>query len=334
MSHFFSRLLPKIYQNLRHSSQQFIHLLLPETCHFCHTLLRDQVSSPMKTEKITPYPTEHTEKFLQEYRTYTGYHSEFSIQEAKFPENIPLCQQCMEALRPQFVQRCPWCGTILREKHFCHEKIEFFDSRNMSYDHVFPLDDYRDMLREAVLKMKNYRYEALSHSMGKFYCYYREKELKNLRLDFIIPVPMHGIMKFIRKVNSADILADILGNALELPVLHHLVRYNRLTRLQRSLPMAERRKNVAGCFSIRYPFPTNLFPNMQKRENEIFRKIFKNRRALIVDDVLTTGATCGEISRILKEELGLSFIAVAVLAKARGEIPDSPPENDVSLTSP
>ncbi|MBQ6109102.1 MAG: hypothetical protein IJK97_12895, partial [Thermoguttaceae bacterium] len=44
------------------------------------------------------------------------------------------------------------------------------------------------------------------------------------------------------------------------------------------------------------------------------------KRALIVDDVMTTGSTVNEVARILKSEFGFSRVFVAVLARARGKV--------------
>lgn len=77
-----------------------------------------------------------------------------------------------------------------------------------------------------------------------------------------------------------------------------------LIRSRNTLPQAEltpqrRFQNVQGAFHVRRPAAV------------------KNARILLVDDVLTTGATCSEAAKMLKQA-GASLVAVAVVAKAQG----------------
>jgi predicted amidophosphoribosyltransferase len=79
-----------------------------------------------------------------------------------------------------------------------------------------------------------------------------------------------------------------------------LVR-RRYTSPQKDLPPRERFKNVRGAFRM-------------SRRNPVQ---WKGARVLLVDDILTTGATCSEAARVLKEA-GASSVFVAVIARAQG----------------
>lgn len=314
----------QIYRGIRHGCRRLARLILPETCDFCRENLdRENPDFGLKYvfTRAPAYPETAADDAVldPEFAEYAEY-------DDIFPENARLCVECMKNLRPVRQPRCPYCGMKTEQNHRCPLEEAALEFEHEGYDRVIPLGDYRAELRDAILRMKTAHYEGLTRSMGFMYSFYHHRELLRQRLDFVVPVPMHWAMKIVRRVNSPDLLADIIGRAIRVPVLGGLVRYNRLTRLQRSLRIEERRRNVAGCFSVRYPFPENFRTSSGTPGKAYFRELMAGRRVLVVDDVLTTGATCAEISRVLKSELGVTYVAVAVLAKARGGYTGGPAE--------
>lgn len=309
----------KLHRGFQHAIRRLWNLVIPETCHFCN--------APLPAESpAVPVPEAEIGESAADY---TGTESEYVESEAGFPEGISLCKACLEALRPDFARRCRFCGTKILGGHSCGLQASAFNFTHPGFDCLIPLGDYRGTLREVTLRMKHRRYDGLSHEMGRLYSFYYEKTLRDLRLDFIVPVPTHWLMRMARRTSSPEIFAETLGKTLRIPVLPRLVRVNRLTRLQRSLKIEQRAANVAGCFSLRHLFPAGISREAEAVLKAERRKIFRNRRVLVVDDVLTTGATCNELSRVLKTELGVTYVAVAVLAKARGRSTASPPEEAV-----
>lgn len=116
--------------------------------------------------------------------------------------------------------------------------------------------------------------------------------------DVIVPVPLHWRRQFARRYNQAQILARALGRATGLPVLPDAVRRKRATPSQGHLTRAQRHRNVAGAFAV---------PDGR-------RPLLKNRRVLLVDDVMTTGSTLGAVCRTLRQA-GAAEIRALVLAR-------------------
>jgi ComF family protein len=114
--------------------------------------------------------------------------------------------------------------------------------------------------------------------------------------DLIVPVPLHRARARARGFNQATLLARRVARRLGLPVRARALRRVRPTRAQADLSGSERRTNVRGAFAARAAAAVT------------------GRHVLLVDDVLTTGATASECARAL---LGAGARSVGVLTVAR-----------------
>lgn len=114
--------------------------------------------------------------------------------------------------------------------------------------------------------------------------------------DLIISVPLSPERLREREFNQSVILADSVGSALGIPVYHRLLERLNGDRPQVGLTTKERWSNVRGKFLVRSP------------------EIILNKRIVLVDDVMTTGATVNECARALKRK-GASSVEVWTLAR-------------------
>lgn len=101
------------------------------------------------------------------------------------------------------------------------------------------------------------------------------------RFDVIVPMPMHWMRRWQRGFNQAELLAQDLGRRTHLPVRNAASRVHH-RRAQAGLTNSKRRLNVAGAFSVKHP------------------SWIAGRRVLLLDDVMTTGATASACARVLK----------------------------------
>jgi len=139
----------------------------------------------------------------------------------------------------------------------------------------------------------------LAEAMARLLFERRQVELRRLKPDFVLAVPLHWQRRLERGTNSAETLARSLSRHLGIPLAPRLVARWRNTLSQKELPPKARFHNVRGAFAIRANYD------------------LEGARALVVDDTLTTGATCSEIAWALKQS-GAAMVAVAVLARAQG----------------
>lgn len=116
--------------------------------------------------------------------------------------------------------------------------------------------------------------------------------------DVIVPVPLHYRRLVKRGYNQAGWLAQAIGKRAETTVCVDALKRHKATPSQGGLSARARRRNVAGAFKVR-----------PQRKH-----LLDGRRVLLIDDVLTTGATLGACTRALKAS-GVVNVDVLVLAR-------------------
>ncbi|QDL99378.1 ComF family protein [Rhodopseudomonas palustris] len=116
--------------------------------------------------------------------------------------------------------------------------------------------------------------------------------------DLLVPVPLHWRRGFSRRYNQSGVLAQVIGRQAKLPVAVEALQRVRPTAHQIGLSRSERAANVQGAFKV---------PKHRKAE-------IHGRRIVLIDDVLTSGATVDACARAL---LRARAVSVEVLVFAR-----------------
>jgi ComF family protein len=120
--------------------------------------------------------------------------------------------------------------------------------------------------------------------------------LQNENWDLVVPVPLHPTKEREREFNQAERIASGLARALQLPVRTDLVRRVLPTRTQTQLTKLQRAANVRRAFAA---------GNSAKLRGE---------RVILIDDVLTTGATTSACARVLRS-VGAGEVCVWTVAR-------------------
>ncbi|KUO74757.1 MAG: hypothetical protein APF77_10870 [Clostridia bacterium BRH_c25] len=189
------------------------------------------------------------------------------------------CDICMASLDYLQGITCLHCGKQLNEQYrdsICPDcKAGVF-----YYNRAYSCFAYSGMGKELIYKLK---YEGKSQ-LAKVIASLMEERLRDegLKIDAIIPVPMHKKKLETRGFNQSYIIARELGERLRKPVIDCLER-TKDTKKQYNLDRTQRYLNIVDAFSV------GLMYNIDKYKS-----------ILLVDDIYTTGSTVNECSKVLK----------------------------------
>ena len=209
--------------------------------------------------------------------------------------HVPVCDACLSEIPPVDWPVCIRCAAQVPKVPGSVTSCIRCETNNLRFDQSFSLGHYDGLLRELVLRMKQDRTEQWGRVFGRLLVARHGSQLGQLNLDAIVPVPGTVLQRFIRGTSAPLVIARELARGIGVPVRYGLLRRNHGLEAQRGLSRAGRFRNVRGGYRVR-------------------RARTSPSRVLLVDDVMTTGATCSEVARLLKRT-GTGYVAVAVVAR-------------------
>lgn len=187
-----------------------------------------------------------------------------------------LCPDCVKSAGKAETDICAKCGRALaNEAEFCDTCIK----RERAFDRARSCFVYEGESKRFVLKLKfgGARYLAafIAEAMTDRYldC--------GFDCDCMVAVPLSAKRKRLRGYNQSQLIAEELSAQLKIPLIDGALVKVRDNKMQAKLNMEEREKNVRGVYEV------------------VDASAFKGKRVLVVDDVMTTGATLGEVARVL-----------------------------------
>lgn len=166
----------------------------------------------------------------------------------------------------------------------CREGLRGFDA-------AYSFGSYDGTLRKLIHIFKYERVRTMAGPLGGLLA---KAAPRDRAFDAVIAMPMHWYRRIERGFNQADLLADGVARRLGAPVISPVRR--RWTPRQSGLTLAERKRMPATVFEVR---PGAV----------------EGKRILLIDDVLTTGATAGACARALKSA-GAPHVSVLTAARA------------------
>jgi ComF family protein len=214
---------------------------------------------------------------------------------ATVDEPDALCGQCWGSI--SFFAP-PWCAVCgLPFPHPMGEDAVCADCarERASWQRARAVLRYDKHSRRLVLSLKHGDRTHLAKALGRWM--HRAGGEVLAGADLLVPVPLHWTRLFARRYNQAAILAHAIHAAGGPPVAPDWLIRRRRTPSQGRLGLLARARNVRGAFALRNG------------------RDVRGKRLVIVDDVLTTGATVEECARVLRRE-GAAFIGVLTVARA------------------
>ncbi len=203
-----------------------------------------------------------------------------------FPDKCILCGRLLEAEETDLCRKCRIDGPECPVSKIKYPYIDQWTA----------LWYYEDSVRQSLLRYKFYNRRSYAAGYGRLLAM---KLMKEDRLDFdvltYIPISAKRLRQ--RGYDQVELLADRMGRELELTPVSTLkkIRHNR--KQSHITGLAQRRANVLGAYAV--IDPTQI----------------AGKRVLLLDDILTTGATASECARVLLTA-GASEVQFAAIAAA------------------
>ncbi|SCJ90528.1 DNA utilization protein GntX [uncultured Clostridium sp.] len=191
----------------------------------------------------------------------------------------PPSNRCIICNAEDFIGICPYCKSKIK-------RVE-------NQEDVLSYGYYGGVLKELILAFKYDKNFTAGNVISELLLNLIYENRIEFDAIYYVPMSKSSIKK--RGFNQCEIIAKNLSKSLNIPVSNSLIKIKN-TKEQKSLSKDERYKNIKGAFKI--------------RENNI-----KNKRILLVDDVVTTGATLLECKKVL-ENYDIEEITVLTIAKS------------------
>lgn len=207
--------------------------------------------------------------------------------ENELEDDYPICKECLKEDYFNDGTRCQICDLRIKEDNLICDHCK---SNKPMFVKAFCPFIYKGNVRKSILKFKDDGAKYLAKPFAKFM--FNRLQENNITFDIIVPVPSHKDTIKKRGYNPAKLLADEIATLSRRPVVEALVK-NVKTKNQKSLNFKERHENLIDSMTL-----VNI-------------DLVKGKKILLVDDVLTTGATLNYCSELMHKanEIYVSTIA-------------------------
>jgi ComF family protein len=191
-----------------------------------------------------------------------------------------LCQECYQSIE-FIVNPCRKCGS--ERGPYARESAGCLLCRNVAlrFESARAAGAYSEPLKEIIHALKYSGERAAALPLAEILVEALREAPHAEFAEVVVPVPLHISRLKKRTFNQSALIARLAARRLELPFAEPLVR-TRATASQTELSHAARRRNVKDAFAVARPAAV------------------KGRQVLLVDDVITTGATASECARALR----------------------------------
>lgn len=188
------------------------------------------------------------------------------------------CEDCLHTLPFNNGQRCKICDDeICGDGNICDN----CKSHHKKFDKAIAPLVYEGDVKKIVLKFKNDNAKYLAPHMAKFMLNRLKQE--TVSFDLILPVPLSEKSLDKRKYNQASLLAEEIAKLTNSAFNNAVLIKEKETKHQKELGFLDRQNNLHNAFKV------------------VDKNAIINKNILLVDDVMTTGATANECAKTLKK---------------------------------
>jgi len=200
-------------------------------------------------------------------------------------KNHHLCSQCLKNIRRIISPFCNLCGNPVdmgydypHQEFVCglcrHQPYRFHQARSFGY--------YENSLKDLIQHLKYKKQPGVIREIQPLISQFFENIKSEYSGFIIVPVPLSKERLKERGFDQAFLIAREVSKILSLPLVSNSITRIRDTTFQAGLERNKRLENIKGAFEVSKP------------------ECVRGKKILLVDDVLTTGSTCNEVTKVLK----------------------------------
>lgn len=207
--------------------------------------------------------------------------------------NNPVCKVCWDKIDYNLPPFCHKCGRhILDNEALCKS----CRNKEFSFTRAWSAANYSGAVRHLLHLFKYNNKTSLARPFGNLLVeFFETYNLARFKLDYLLAVPLHPARLREREYNQSGLLCEEIAKITGIKISKNNLRRIKHTAFQSDLTLDERFNNVSGAFVLKKP------------------QEFAQKNILLVDDLLTTGATCSEAAGVLRQA-GADNVYVLTLA--------------------
>jgi len=212
---------------------------------------------------------------------------------ASLTDSEIVCRDCLGEFEYIEGPRCEKCGQCVGEYSEWERRCADCQRHPVAFDQATAPLRYGSVVRDLILQLKFGRQTLLADFFAGELADHLATMPWMVDVDLVQPVPLFWFRRLTRRFNQSELLAAGMARMFGIPVARvlHKVKH---TAPQSRLSRGSRIANLRGAFRV---------PNPEEVEDKTI---------LLVDDVMTTGTTCSECARVLKDAGALRVYAITV----------------------
>ncbi|MBI5472840.1 MAG: ComF family protein [Ignavibacteriae bacterium] len=221
----------------------------------------------------------------------------------------PTCLACECHLADITSRICADCWSKIRrltsgDDLYCEKLNELVAGGNVSgFASAFHFEK-DGVLQNLIHQLKYREMTRVGTELGRLIGESLREMLGGVAFDAIVPIPLHPARERERGYNQSEIICRAVSRDIGVPT-RSLLKRIRHTKTQTKLDSRQRKENVAGAFALR----------------RRFARLVDGKMVLLVDDIITTGATVDECARVLKRHGADRVFAASVAVPDHTHLP-------------